>query len=64
VREQRKQDGCPGARTEPFVALGFASHASHEGDLQAAIELLLDDREAEISRGLPPDALRTPLQIG
>jgi predicted RNase H-like HicB family nuclease len=33
-------------------------------DLQAAIELLLDDREADISRGLPPDAVRMPLQIG
>ena len=30
-------------------------------DLQAAIELLLED---EISRGLPPDAMRMPLQIG
>lgn len=27
-------------------------------DLQAAIELLLEDREAEISRGLPPAATR------
>jgi predicted RNase H-like HicB family nuclease len=33
-------------------------------DLQSAIELLLDDREADISRGLPPDAVRMPLQIG
>ncbi len=33
-------------------------------DLQAAIELLLEDREADISRGLPPDAVRMPLQIG
>jgi len=33
-------------------------------DLQAAIELLLEDREADISRGLPPDAVRIPLQIG
>lgn len=33
-------------------------------DLQAAIELLLEDREADISRGLPPDAVRLPLQIG
>jgi predicted RNase H-like HicB family nuclease len=33
-------------------------------DLQAAIELLLEDREADISRGLPPDAMRMPLQIG
>ena len=33
-------------------------------DLQAAIELLLEDREAEISRELPPEALRMPLQIG
>ena len=33
-------------------------------DLQTAIELLLEDREAAISRGLPPDAVRLPLQIG
>jgi predicted RNase H-like HicB family nuclease len=33
-------------------------------DLKSAIELLLDDREADISRGLPPDAVRMPLQIG
>jgi predicted RNase H-like HicB family nuclease len=33
-------------------------------DLQAAIELLLEDRAADISRGLPPDAVRMPLQIG
>ena len=33
-------------------------------DLQAAIELLLEDREADISRGLPPDAVLMPLQIG
>jgi predicted RNase H-like HicB family nuclease len=33
-------------------------------DLQAAIELLLEDREAEIRRGLPPDVMRMPLQIG
>lgn len=33
-------------------------------NLQAAVELLLEDREAEISRGLPPDAMRMPLQIG
>jgi predicted RNase H-like HicB family nuclease len=33
-------------------------------DLHAAIELLLQDREADISRGLPPDAVRMPLQIG
>ncbi|WP_255095203.1 type II toxin-antitoxin system HicB family antitoxin [Synechococcus sp. J7-Johnson] len=33
-------------------------------DLQAAIELLLEDREADISRGLPTDAVRMPLQIG
>ena len=32
--------------------------------LQAAIELLLEDREADISRGLPPDAVRMPLHIG
>jgi predicted RNase H-like HicB family nuclease len=33
-------------------------------DLQAAIELLLEDREADICRGLPPDAVRMPLHIG
>jgi predicted RNase H-like HicB family nuclease len=33
-------------------------------DLQAAIELLLADREADISRGLPPDAVCMSLQIG
>jgi predicted RNase H-like HicB family nuclease len=33
-------------------------------DLQAAVELLLEDREADINRGLPPDAVRMPLQIG
>ena len=33
-------------------------------DLQAAIELLLEDRAADISRGLPPDAVQMPLQIG
>ncbi|PZV02696.1 MAG: type II toxin-antitoxin system HicB family antitoxin [Cyanobium sp.] len=33
-------------------------------DLQAAIELLLEDREADVSRGLPADAVRMPLQIG
>jgi putative restriction endonuclease len=35
-----------------------------KADLQAAIELLLEDREADINRGLPPEALRLPLQIG
>jgi predicted RNase H-like HicB family nuclease len=33
-------------------------------NLQAAVELLLEDHEAEISRGLPPEAMRMPLQIG
>ncbi|MFM7086730.1 MAG: type II toxin-antitoxin system HicB family antitoxin [Cyanobium sp.] len=33
-------------------------------DLPVAIELLLEDREADITRGLPPDALGLPLQIG
>ena len=33
-------------------------------DLQSGVELLLEDREADISRGLPPDAVRIPLQIG
>ena len=32
VREQRKQDGRPGAPTEPFVCLGFARYESHEGE--------------------------------
>ena len=32
VREQRKQDGRPGAPTEPFVCLGFATNESHEGE--------------------------------
>jgi len=31
VREQRKQDGRPGAPTEPFVCLGFARYEGHEG---------------------------------
>ena len=33
-------------------------------DLQSAIELLLEDREADVNRGLPPDAVRMPLRIG
>jgi predicted RNase H-like HicB family nuclease len=33
-------------------------------DLQAAVKLLLEDREADISRGLLPDAMRMPLHIG
>ena len=32
VREQRKQDGRPGATTDPFVCLGFANYESHEGE--------------------------------
>jgi hypothetical protein len=32
VREHRKQDGRPGAPTEPFVCLGFARYESHEGE--------------------------------
>ena len=32
VREQRKQDGRPGAPTEPFVCLGFATYESLEGE--------------------------------
>ena len=32
AREQRKQDGRPGAPTEPFVCLGFARYESHEGE--------------------------------
>ena len=34
-----------------------------KNDLQAAIELLLEDREADVSRGLQDDAVRMPLQI-
>jgi predicted RNase H-like HicB family nuclease len=33
-------------------------------DLLAAVGLLLVDREADISRGLPDDAVRVPMQIG
>lgn len=40
------------------------SIAEAKEDLQAAVELILEDREADISRGLPPDAVRMPLQIG
>ena len=40
------------------------SIAEAKEDLQAAVELILQDREADISRGLPPDAVRMPLQIG
>jgi hypothetical protein len=32
MREQRKQDGRPGAPTEPFVCLGFARYESYEGE--------------------------------
>ena len=32
VRKQRKQDGRPGAPTEPFVCRGFASYESYEGE--------------------------------
>jgi hypothetical protein len=32
VREQRNQDGRPGAPTEPFVCLGFARCERHEGE--------------------------------
>jgi predicted RNase H-like HicB family nuclease len=40
------------------------SIAEAKEDLQSAIELILEDREADISRGLPPDAVLMPLQIG
>jgi predicted RNase H-like HicB family nuclease len=40
------------------------SIAEAKEDLQTAIELILEDREADICRGLPPDAVRMPLQIG
>jgi len=33
-------------------------------DLLAAVELLLVDREADLSRGLPDHAVRVPMQIG
>jgi hypothetical protein len=42
VREQRKQDGRPGAPTEPFVCLGFASYESHEGERPMAIRWRLE----------------------
>jgi hypothetical protein len=42
VREQRKQDGRPGAPTEPFVCLGFARYESHEGERPMAIRWRLD----------------------
>ena len=40
------------------------SIAEAKEDLQAAIELILEDREADICRGLPPDAVRMPMHIG
>jgi len=42
VREQRKQDGRPGAHTEPFVCLGFARYESHEGERPMAIRWRLE----------------------
>ena len=42
VREQRKRDGRPGAPTEPFVCLGFASYESHEGERPMAIRWRLE----------------------
>jgi hypothetical protein len=42
VREQRRQDGRPGAPTEPFVCLGFASYESHEGERPMAIRWRLE----------------------
>ena len=42
VREQRKQDGRPGAPTEPFVCLGFATYESHEGERPMAIRWRLE----------------------
>jgi hypothetical protein len=42
VREHRKQDGRPGAPTEPFVCLGFATYESHEGERPMAIRWRLD----------------------
>ena len=32
AREQRKQEGRPGAPTEPFVCLGFARYEGHVGE--------------------------------
>ena len=32
VQEHRKQDGRPGAATEPFRCLGFATDEGHEGE--------------------------------
>jgi hypothetical protein len=42
VREQRKRDGRPGAPTEPFVCLGFASYEGHEGERPMAIRWRLE----------------------
>jgi len=42
VREQRKQDVRPGAPTEPFVCLGFATYESHEGERRMAIRWRLE----------------------
>ena len=42
VREQRKQNGRPGAPTEPFVCLGFATYESHEGERPMAIRWRLE----------------------
>ena len=42
VREQRKQDGRPGAPTEPFVCLGFSRYESHEGERPMAIRWRLE----------------------
>jgi predicted RNase H-like HicB family nuclease len=35
-----------------------------KADLVAAVELILQDREEDILRGLPSDAIREPLMIG
>jgi hypothetical protein len=42
VHEQRKQDGRPGAPTEPFVCLGFAIYESHEGERPMTIRWRLE----------------------
>jgi hypothetical protein len=42
VREHPKQDGRPGAPTEPFVCLGFARYESHEGERPMAIRWRLE----------------------
>ena len=54
VREQRKQDGRPGAPTEPFVCLGFAIYESHEGERLMAWGISLWRLEREIPAAWMP----------